>query len=67
MVGKKVKHLVIGFTPVNDRICCLRIKGKFFKYSIINIYAPTEEKDDTEKESFYTLLEKTYDIPGKLC
>jgi exonuclease III len=46
---------------VDERISCLCIKGKFFNCSLINIYAPTEEKCEDEKEAFYMLLEKTYD------
>ena len=61
IVNRKIKHLVIGFTPVNERISCLRIKGKFSNYSIINIHAPTEEKCEEEKDTFYNLLENTYD------
>ena len=61
IVSKKIKHLVIGFTPVNERISYLRIKGKFFNYSIINIHAPTEEKCEEEKDIFYSRLENTYD------
>ena len=59
IVGKKMKHLGIGFTPVNDIICCLIIKGKFFKYTILNIHIPMEESYDTE-ETFFILLKKTY-------
>jgi hypothetical protein len=46
---------------VDERICCLHIKGKFFNCSLINIYASTEEKCEDEKEAFYTVLEETYD------
>ncbi|KAJ4446339.1 hypothetical protein ANN_13034, partial [Periplaneta americana] len=44
----------------------LRIKGKFYNCSLVNVHAPTEEKPDDEKEAFYTLLERTYydDYPG---
>lgn len=65
IVNKKAKHLVIGFTPVNERMSCLRIRTRFFNCSLINIHAPTEEKSEDEKDAFYTLLEKTYDnCPG---
>jgi hypothetical protein len=39
----------------------LRIKGKFFNYTIINVHAPTEVSAEEEKESFYDLLQKTYE------
>ena len=32
---------------------------KFFNYSLINVYAPTNDKPDEEKEKFYELLGKS--------
>ncbi|XP_070509045.1 craniofacial development protein 2-like [Chironomus tepperi] len=52
---------VIDWKPVSDRLCVLRIKGKFFNISIINVYAPTNERPDDEKDAFYSQLERTYD------
>lgn len=54
------KNRVIKWKVVNDRICVLRIKGKFFNYSLINIYAPTNDKPDDDKDAFYERLDKTY-------
>jgi exonuclease III len=65
IINKRVRHLVTGFTAVDERISCVRIRGNFFNCSLINIYAPTKEKYEDEKETFYTFLEKTYDsCPG---
>jgi hypothetical protein len=61
LVGKRVKYKIIGFTLVDMRICTLRVKCKFYNISIINVHAPTEVKEDIEKELFYELLERTYD------
>lgn len=55
----KIKQLIIDFKPINEKNCKLRLKGKFFNYSIINVYAPTDEKEDQEKEVFYEEIEKT--------
>ncbi|XP_038106501.1 craniofacial development protein 2-like [Culex quinquefasciatus] len=54
------KNRVIKWKVVNNRICVLRIKGKFFNYSLINIYAPTNDKPDDDKDAFYERLDKTY-------
>jgi hypothetical protein len=63
IVSKKSKHLVIDFQLVKWRLCKLRIKGRFHNYSIICIHAPTEEKSEDEKNSFYDLFEKEYKCP----
>ena len=49
------------FKAISTRICNLRIKGKFFNYIIINVHAPTEVSTEEEKDSFYDLLQKTYE------
>jgi len=46
-------------------VCWLRIRGKFFNYSIINAHAPTEDESDTEKDAFYNELRNMYDACPK--
>jgi hypothetical protein len=39
------------------------MRGKFFNYSIVNGYAPTEiYDDDDDKDGFFDALETAYDI-----
>jgi hypothetical protein len=40
---------ILGFEPISDRICKLRLKGKFHKITLINIHAPTEDKEEDAK------------------
>lgn len=56
MVDRTSKHQIIDWRPVNQRICVIRIKGKFRNISLINVQAPTEEKD-----IFYDALERVLD------
>ena len=41
----------------------LRIKTRFQNMSLINVHAPTEEKEKSEREAFYQKVEETYDVP----
>ena len=52
---------ILGFEPISDLICKLRVKGKFYNMILINIYAPTEDKEDEIKEQFYEELQRTQD------
>ena len=59
LIHKKIKHNILDFAPINERICRLRMRGRFFNTSIICIHAPTEEKDESVKNTFYDLLDRT--------
>ena len=55
----------MSFTPINERICILRLKGKFPNITLINVHAPTEEKMEEKKDKFCDDLQKTYDRTTK--
>jgi exonuclease III len=59
LVDSKFNHMVKNFTPINERLCVIRIKGRFFNYSLINIYAPTNASEEA-KGQFYEQLERAY-------
>ena len=61
IVNKRIKHLVTDFKAKTLRICKLRVRGLFFNYSLICVHAPTEEKDDDEKDNFYEDLDQIYE------
>jgi len=52
---------VVRFEPINDRICYVELKGKWFNIILINCYAPTEEKSEEIKNAFYEELDRIYD------
>uniref|UniRef100_A0A8D8C8R8 Craniofacial development protein 2 n=1 Tax=Culex pipiens TaxID=7175 RepID=A0A8D8C8R8_CULPI len=59
VLGEMAKR-VIGWWPVNDRMCRLRIKGRFFNLSIINVHSPHMGSDADDKDAFYELLDREY-------
>lgn len=64
-VRGKARFCVNRWVPINERICMLRIKAKFYYISIICAHAPTLDSDESEKDIFYDQLERTYDtIPA---
>ena len=65
MVFGRARNAVIGFNPVDERMCTLRIRGKFFNYTLINVHAPTEEKQIEDKDIFYEKLVRVYDEAPK--
>ena len=58
IVSKNKKHLM-DFHTKSHRIDRLCIKGKFFKYSIICVLFPTENKDKKRK-IYFMMCYKTY-------
>ena len=40
---------------MNEKICCLTLKTKWFSCTLINVHAPTSEKTEEIKEEFYNL------------
>ena len=49
IIQKSAMNKILGFEPISDRICKLRVKGKFYNMTLINIYAPTEDKRGNQR------------------
>jgi hypothetical protein len=49
---------MLGFEPINKRVCKLRIKGKFYNMTVISVCAATEDENKRNAEDverFYKL------------
>ena len=57
----EMRDRVIDWEAISDRMCRLRIKGRFFNYQIFNVHCPHEETSETVKEAFYAELEEKFD------
>ena len=65
IMGRTINS-VIGFEAINERLCKIRLKGKYNNVTLVNIYAPTEDKADSEKENFYEQLQLVIDQIPKI-
>ena len=55
--GEYLKY-VKDFKIINERLCYLRLKAKWFSCTLINVCVPTNETPDKIKEEFYNVLEQ---------
>jgi len=52
---------LIGWKPVSHRVITARLQMKQAKVTVIQVYAPTEAAEDSEKYEFYSQLQDTLD------
>ena len=56
-VNKRVQNAVLGCNLKNDRMISVRLQGKPFNITVIQVYAPTSIAEDAEVERFYEDLQ----------
>jgi len=61
IIKGSMENSIICFEPINSRMCKVRINGKFYNTTIVNIYAPTESVNEEQKEQFYEDLNRCCD------
>jgi exonuclease III len=61
LLMKKIQKYIIKFELHNEHLHKLRIKGKYNNITLINAYAPTEDKTEEIKEQFYDNLQSMVD------
>ena len=65
MVNKTVWNAVLGCTLKNDRMISVRLQGKPFNITVIQVYAPTSNAEETEIERFYEDLQDLLELTPK--
>ena len=65
MVNKRVRNAVLGCNLKNDRIISVRLQGKPFNITIIQVYAPTSNAEEAEVEWFYEDLQDLLELTSK--
>ena len=61
MVNKTVRNTVLGCNLKNERMISVRLQGKPFNITVIQVYAPTSNAEEAEwfYENLQDLLERT--------
>ena len=62
MVNKRVRNAVLGCSLKNDRMISVRLQGKPFNMTVIQVYAPTSNAEETEVEQFYEDLQDLLEL-----
>ena len=66
MVNKRVRNAVLGCNLKNDRMISVRLQGKPFNITVIQVYAPSSNAEETEVEQFYEDLKDLLELtPNK--
>ena len=65
MVNKRVRNAVLGRNLKSDRMISVRLQGKPFNITVIQVYAPTSHAEETEVERFYEDLQDLLELTPK--
>ena len=64
-VNKRVRNAVLGCSLKNDRMISVCFQGKPFNITVIQVYAPTSNAEETEVEQFYEDLQDLLELTPK--
>ena len=62
MVNKRVQNAVLVCNLKNDRMISVRLQGKPFNITVIQVYAPTSNAEEAEGERFYEDLQDLLEL-----
>ena len=65
MVKRRVRNAVLGYNLKNDRMISVHLQGKPFSITVIQVYAPTSNAEETEVEQFYEDLQDLLELTPK--
>ena len=67
MVNKRVQNAVLGCNLKNDRMISVDFQGKPFNITVIQVYDPTSNAEETEAERFCEDLQDLLELHSKGC
>ena len=65
MVNKRVRNAVLGYNLKNNRMISVRFQGKPFTITVIQVYAPASNAEETEVEQFNEDLQDLLELTPK--
>ena len=65
MINKRVRNVVSGCNLKNNRMISVRSKGKPFSITVIQVYAPTKNAEETEIGQFYEDIQDLLELTPK--
>ena len=57
MVNKRVRNAVLGCNLKNDRMISVHFQDKSFNFTVIQVYVPTTDAEESEVDSFHENLQ----------
>jgi hypothetical protein len=60
-VHKRIISVVKKIEFVSDRVSYIILRGRWCHIIVLNVHAPTEDKTDEVKNSFFEELERVFD------
>ena len=60
-VHQRIASAVKRVEFVSDRMSYIFLRGRWCNIIVVNVHAPSEEKSDSSKDSFYEELEQVFD------
>ena len=65
MVNKRVRNAVLGCNLKNERMISVRLQGKPFNITVIQVYAPTSNTEEAKVERFNEDLQDLLELTPK--
>ena len=64
-ISKRISSAVIEFEGISSRIARVRLNTKWFKVTVIALYAPTEDSNEENKDQWYDEVQEVLNkVPG---
>jgi Exonuclease III len=60
-VHRRIRSAIKKVEFISDRVSCITLKGRWCDIIVLNVYAPSEDREDDIKDRFYEEIERLFD------